>query len=185
MKVLVVVDCQNDFIDGSLANEEAQKRLPKIIEKINKEKENGSLIICTRDTHGENYLSTLEGKKLPIPHCIENTRGWELNEEIKKAIPSNAIILNKKTFGSRELVDFFRYNRKFCNTIINSEEVEIEICGFVTSICVVSNALLLRTFFPNTKITVDMNCCAGLTKEDHRAAAIVMRNCQIDLIGED
>lgn len=182
MKVLVVVDCQNDFINGSLANEEAQKRLPRITEKINEAKRNGDMIICTKDTHFDNYFHTLEGEKLPILHCIKDTKGWELSNKIKSVLPYETVIIEKVTFGSTELVDFIR---KIYDNIEDLEEVEIEICGLITSICVVSNALLLRTFFPNTKIIVDTSCCAGLTKEDHEAAKIVMRNCQIDLIGED
>jgi nicotinamidase-related amidase len=182
MKILILVDCQNDFIDGALRNEEAIKKVDRIVNKIHNDKY--ERLILTFDTHFENtYNTTLEGTKLPIQHCIVETEGWFLNREIHdaiykcKAYPEQVM---KETFGSLKLLEFVE-------TMINDykflpdETVEIELWGFCTDICVISNALLLRAKFPNYKITVDASCCAGSTIERHNAALEVMDSCQIDI----
>ena len=181
MKALVVIDCQNDFITGALANPEAEKRVPNIIRKIDEARDNGDLVIVTRDTHFEDtYMSTLEGQKLPVPHCIEGTEGWEIEPRIWHAADKiespQVLVYDKFTFGSLEMA---------IGLTSQPNIDEIEIVGFVSSICVASNALLLRAAMPNMKITCDASCCAGLAKEDHDAAMTVLKCCQIDVIGED
>lgn len=181
MKVLVVVDAQVDFITGALANPEAEKRVPNIVKKIETAAENGDMVIFTKDTHFEDtYKNSLEGQKLPVPHCIEGTDGWELEPRIldaaNKIEASKVWFYSKYTFGAIEMAI----------ELMNISNIdEIEIIGFVSSICVASNALLLRAAMPNMKITCDASCCAGLAKEDHDAAMIVMKCCQIDVVGED
>lgn len=173
-KILVVVDMQNDFVDGSLGTKEAQAIVPKVAGKIREF--DGDEIFVTYDTHFDNYMETLEGKKLPIPHCIDGSYGHELNEEIKKALVGKEYKeVIKAGFGSfsisRGLKD--RYP---------GEEMEIEMLGLCTDVCVVSNALIMRAGYPNAKITVDSSCCAGVTPEGHRAALETMRSCQIDVL---
>ena len=175
-KILVVVDMQNDFVDGALGTEEAVKIVPNVVKKIENFK--GDELFVTYDTHYDNYLETLEGKKLPVPHCIDGSFGHELNAEIKKALEGREYKdVIKAGFGSfsmsRSLKD--RYP---------GEEMEIELCGLCTDICVVSNALIMRAGFPNSKITVDASCCAGVTPESHKAALATMRACQIDVIND-
>lgn len=175
-KVLVVVDMQNDFVDGALGTKEAQAIVPNVVRKINEF--DGDELFVTYDTHHENYLDTLEGKKLPVPHCIEGSHGHELNDDVKKALAKkNYKDVYKAGFGSfslsRGLKD--RYP---------GEEMEVEFVGLCTDICVVSNVLIMRAGYPNSKITVDASCCAGVTPEAHAAALAVMKSCQIDIIGE-
>lgn len=164
-KTLIVVDMQNDFIDGSLGTKEAQAIVENVRKKIDTYRENGDEIIFTRDTHGVDYLQTPEGKKLPVEHCIKNTHGWEIAEGLD--VPECKHI-DKPTFGY---------------TKWDEEEFEqIEIIGLCTDICVVSNALILKATFPNAAICVDASCCAGVTPQTHQAALDTMRMCQIDVI---
>lgn len=168
MKVLVVVDMQKDFVTGALGSEEARKIIPNIKEKMEKYKENKDKILFTMDTHNEDYLETLEGKYLPVRHCIKNTDGWHIIPELDdEKVPK----IWKYTFGYMNW-DLF----------IPEDVEEIELCGVCTDICVVSNALILRAMFPNTKITVDAKACAGVTPEKHEDALSVMKSCQIDVI---
>lgn len=173
-KILVVVDMQNDFVDGSLGTKEAVAIVPKVAKKIREF--DGDEIFVTYDTHHENYLSTLEGEKLPLVHCIEGSHGHELNPEVKSALAGrhyNDIL--KAGFGSfsitRGLKD--RYP---------GEEMEFELVGLCTDVCVVSNALIIRAGYPNARIAVDASCCAGITPETHQAALTTMKCCQIDII---
>lgn len=196
IKVLVLIDVQNDFIDGALSNENAQKVIPNIVNKI--EKFDGDAIIYTLDTHDKDYLKTKEGEKLPVEHCIIDTHGWDLNKDVKNALIEKhnedykiSYIL-KPTFGS--VCNFMDDNGPTTNTlvecILNMETgtssptpMEIEMCGFCTDICVVSNALILKAFtYDFAEITVDSSCCAGVTPEKHEAALDVMRSCQINVI---
>lgn len=175
-KVLIVVDMQNDFVTGSLGSKDAQAIIGNIKEKIDKYVEEGCRIIFTRDTHREDYLETLEGKNLPVKHCIIGTEGWKVVPELRTycATYPKCDGVNKVTFGYEGWKDVFG----------TSEEHEIELVGVCTDICVVSNALALRMMYPSWNITVDASCCAGVTKEKHNAALEVMKSCQINVIGE-
>ena len=172
-KVLIVIDMQNDFVTGSLGSEMAQAIVPNILEKLKKAKEERSIILFTRDTHEVNYLETLEGKNLPVEHCIRGTEGWEIIPEFKEytfVTSRSTNMVNKPTFGSIYLP-----------TMIPNEFEEIEICGVCTDICVVSNALMLRAKYPNARIIVDSNACVGTSVEAHESALTVMRSCQIEV----
>lgn len=174
MKTLIIIDMQEDFTRGALFNQSAIDIIPSIVEKI---KNHNGPIILTRDTHYENYLNTPEGKLLPVPHCIEGTSGHEIVKEILDVIPDNAIILNKPTFGYN---GWDTINTKEFEILKNSDEIEL--VGTCTDICVVSNALILKSKFPEPNYIVDSNCCAGLTPEKHEAALEVMRSCQITVL---
>ncbi len=167
MKTLIVVDMQNDFIDGSLGTAEAVAILPKVKEKIDQYTAAGLPIIYTRDTHGENYLDTPEGKKLPVVHCVKGTHGWEIADGLY--VPGSEII-DKPSFGwthwSKQAFD------------------QIELVGLCTDICVVSNALILKAQFPEAAISVDAACCAGVTPATHTAALTTMQMCQIDIVNQ-
>lgn len=176
-KILVVVDMQNDFIDGALGTGQAQAIVAGVVKKI--ESYQGELIFATRDTHGENYMETSEGRHLPVPHCIRGTKGWELREEIAEALnKAGARIIDKPTFGSETLAETI-----FELAAGKEEEQEIELVGLCTDICVVSNALLLKAKMPEALIRVDASCTAGVTPESHEAALLTMKMCQIDVIG--
>ena len=173
-KVLVVVDMQNDFVDGALGTKEAIAIVPNVVKKIREF--DGDEIFVTYDTHYDNYMNTLEGQKLPVPHCIDGSYGHELNAEVKAALAGRQYKdVIKAGFGSfsisRGLKD--RYP---------GEEIEVEMVGLCTDVCVVSNALIMRAGYPNARITVDASCCAGVTPETHEAALTTMRCCQIDVI---
>lgn len=185
--VLVVVDAQNDFIDGSLANVDAQAKISNIVNKINNF--DGGYIFATRDTHDENYLSSKEGQALPIVHCLKDTNGWNINSLVAAALESaeqrgvNVSYINKKTFGSKNLCYTIRKNIMLSGDVRG--DIDIEIVGFCTDICVVSNALLLKeALYKTANITVDASCCAGLTPAKHAAALDVMKSCQINVINE-
>lgn len=170
-KYLIVIDMQNDFITGPLGTPEAVAIVNKIKNKIIKEYPVHSFIFFTRDTHYSNYFNSQEGKNLPIKHCINETPGWCIVDELNHFSESNRII-NKITFGTLNWTDTFLF--KDCNTI--------EIVGVCTDICVISNALILKAIFPETRIIVDSSCCAGTTPELHQKALDVMRSCQIEII---
>lgn len=173
MKVLVVVDMQKDFIDGALGTQEAEKIVPNVVEKI--EGFDGKIVV-TMDTHGEDYLDTQEGRMLPVPHCIKLTEGWELNSAVSDAIDRSPYELYMKpTFGSVYLAGALAAANK-------QESIdEIVLVGLCTDICVVSNALLLKAFLPEVKVTVDAACCAGVTPESHAAALKTMQMCQVNV----
>jgi nicotinamidase-related amidase len=174
-RILVVVDMQNDFIDGTLGTAEAVGIVDKVVEKIHSYSGSGDCVYATRDTHEENYLETSEGRYLPVKHCIKGTNGWEIRKEVADALQERkAVIIDKPTFGSEELSQkLWEESRK--------EEVEIELVGLCTDICVVTNALLLKTKLPETKISVDSFCCAGVSTESHAAALQTMKMCQIEI----
>ena len=183
-KVLVVIDMQNDFITGSLGSPAAQSIVPIVCEKIDKaRKDPNTLIVVTRDTHSERYLETLEGIKLPVKHCIEDTEGWNLNSEVADHLGSfvenDYVGLIKDTFGANDIGDVIRYN---ANLSYWQEISEIEVCGLCTDICVISNVAILRAAFPNAIIKVDSKACAGTSIEAHEAALTVMRSIQVDVI---
>ncbi len=172
-RILIVVDMQKDFVNGALGTKEAVAIVPAVVDKIRQyEKEN---IFVTRDTHQKDYLTTQEGRKLPVEHCIEGTPGWELDPTVAEAVQGAAIV-NKPTFGSTELMNIIR-------EISEKDEISIELIGLCTDICVVSNALLLKAAVPEVEISVDASCCAGVTPEKHEAALETMRSCQIQVTG--
>lgn len=170
-KILIVIDMQKDFVDGSLGTKEAEAILIPVLAKIKAYEKCD--IIATRDTHEENYLETQEGAMLPVPHCIKGTEGWALDDRIAEAL-SGVKVIDKPTFGSTELVDFLF-------SIYQTEDLEIEMVGLCTDICVVSNALLLKARMPEVKITVDSLCCAGVSPSTHEAALTTMTMCQINV----
>ena len=183
-KILIIVDMQHDFVDGSLGSPEAQAIVPKIEEKIRNGNYSG--VLCTLDTHTSDYLSSPEGKKLPVEHCIKGTKGWELAINIDGYYST----VEKNTFGLcningaiNGLIDEIEIRKGLSEDIYYSD-LEFEICGLCTDICVVSNALILKAYFPNNKIVCDASCCAGTTPEAHKAALTVMKSCQIDVINE-
>ena len=168
-KILIVIDMQNDFSDAALGTKEAVAIVEAVKEKIRSYP--AADVIATMDTHGENYMQTQEGKYLPVPHCIRGTEGWEIRPEIA-ALLTEAKIYEKPTFGSTKLAADLK-------ELSEREEIELELAGLCTDICVVSNALLLKAFMPEVKISVDALCCAGVTPEKHLAALETMRSCQI------
>ena len=173
-QVLVVVDIQKDFVDGALGSPEAVSMVDKAARKI---KEFHGDIFVTYDTHFENYLSTAEGKKLPVCHCIKGTPGWELDKTIANALAGkNYTVVEKLSFGSLVLPDLI-------GNAASTEDFQITLIGLCTDICVVSNALILKAAFPEKDIFVDASCCAGVTVESHNAALATMKMCQINVIG--
>lgn len=172
-KVLIVVDMQNDFVDGALGTKEAVATVDNVVKTI--EDFDGE-VIATLDTHFENYMDTSEGKKLPVPHCIKGTEGWHINAKVLEAlVKKNYRAVEKPTFGSTDLVDIIKDMQK-------EDELELLLLGLCTDICVVSNALLLKANFPEMKIGVAAECSAGVTPESHDAALLTMKMCQIDVI---
>lgn len=171
-KVLIVVDMQKDFVDGALGTKEAVGIVDNVVSKIS---EFEGRIFATLDTHYPNYLETSEGRKLPVPHCIHGTDGWEINGKVLQALAEKGYKpIEKNTFGSTALVEEIR-------EIAEEKEISIEMVGLCTDICVVSNALLLKAYFPEVSIEVDASCCAGVTPESHKAALETMKMCQIDV----
>ena len=171
-RLLVVVDMQNDFIDGALGTEEAQAIVGRVEEKIRAyEADREGEVVFTLDTHFENYLETLEGKKLPVPHCVKDTNGWKLHSSLEQ-YPGKRY--EKSTFGCVSMA----------RDLEKCEFESIEVVGLCTDICVIANALILRTEFPGTPVTVDASCCAGVTPQRHRNALEAMKMCQIDVTGE-
>ena len=169
-KLLVVVDMQKDFIDGALGTPEAQAILPAVIEKIAAFEGD---VVYTRDTHGESYLSTAEGKKLPVVHCVEGTSGWAIHPEVERAgAGKTAAVIDKPTFGSAALADFAEQGGYDA----------IELIGLCTDICVISNALCLKARLWETPIAVWKDCCAGVTPASHENALSAMAMCQIDIL---
>lgn len=167
-KFLVVVDMQNDFCTGSLKNNDAIAIIPKVKALIEKMREDDADIVYTRDTHYDNYLETTEGKYLPVKHCIRGTDGWEIVQELQPR--KNDIMIDKPTFGYKA----------WAATLIENGD-EIHICGVCTDICVVSNALMLKAVFPDSKVVIHKNECAGLTREKHEHALDVMSSCQCEI----
>lgn len=170
MKILAVIDMQNDFIDGALGTAEAVAIVPAVSRKIEEFKAAGYDVVFTRDTHGEDYLSTMEGKKLPVVHCVRGTHGWEISDKLDT---TGCSIINKPTFGSYELAEF---------AVADPRVDEIVVVGLCTDICVISNAMLLKARLPEVKITVIEGCCAGVTPESHRNALEAMKMCHIDVL---
>lgn len=176
-RFLVVVDMQNDFIDGALGTEEAEAIVPKVAEKI---RGFDGEVLFTLDTHGADYAETQEGRMLPVPHCVKGTFGWELNREIARAVAERgAVPFEKETFGSRKLAEYL--------TAKSWEEPieEIVLVGLCTDICVISNAMTIKAFLPEVPITVDAACCAGVNPVSHENALSAMDQCQITILEEE
>lgn len=170
--ILVVIDMQNDFIDGALGTQEAQAIVGTVVEKIKAYPK--SDVYATRDTHGADYLDTAEGKKLPVEHCIRGTKGWEIHPDIARLLEPSHIV-DKPTFGSLVLTRLLEEENK-------QEEIQVELVGLCTDICVVSNALLLKAALPENTICVDASCCAGVTPKSHEAALMTMEMCQVGVV---
>lgn len=171
--ILIVIDIQKDFVDGALGTAEAVAMVSNAAKKI---REFDGDIFVTFDTHFENYMETAEGGKLPVPHCIKGTEGWELDQNIAKALVGKDFTsVEKLTFGSTELPDLVR-------KAMGNENFDITLIGLCTDICVVSNALILKANFPEKNIYVDAACCAGVTPDTHNAALTTMKMCQINII---
>lgn len=182
MKILVVVDMQHDFIDGALGTPEARAIVPNVKKKVEESVTNGDFILYTRDTHYENYLDSEEGRKLPVEHCIKDTKGWMIPVEL---FPDQCYdkwdTVDKFTFGEQRLP---RYIRDWLvdECVPNEQVSEIELVGLCTDICVVSNALILKShFYDEIEISVDATCCAGVTPATHEAALKTMEMCQINV----
>ena len=199
MKILVVIDMQNDFLHGALKNEKGIEIIPAVVEKINEYKSENCLVIATRDTHGEDYLNTQEGKKLPVPHCVKYSWGWRINEDIEKALGESetyceqtignwqkedralafpfTLIFDKYTFGSYELAYYLKNNYSK-----EQKKLEIELVGVCTDICVISNAMLIKAVLPEAKVKVNSALCAGVSECSHETALSAMKSCQIEII---
>jgi nicotinamidase-related amidase len=171
-KILIVIDMQNDFIDMALGTKEAVAVVDEVKKKIRSYSVKD--VMATMDTHEENYLKTQEGELLPVEHCIRGTLGWQLHPEIAPLL-DGAEIYEKPGFGSVRLAQDLK-------ALSGTEEIELELIGLCTDICVVVNALLFKAFMPEVKITVDSACCAGVTPEKHLAALETMRSCQIHVV---
>lgn len=179
-RILVVVDMQNDFVNGVLGTKEAQAIVPNVIEKIKAARENGDQIIFTRDSHNMGYLETQEGRNLPVLHCVEQTHGWQIVTDVARLIDiSDDLVLSKPTFGCVDLVD----EVSFIEEAVGSID-EIELCGVCTGICVIANAVLAKTHFIETLVTVDALATACVTPISHKTAIDAMRLLQINIIGE-
>jgi len=182
LKILVVVDMQKDFIDGALGTAEAAAILPNVITRIENSPPD-ELILLTKDTHGEDYLNTPEGKKLPVSHCVKGTEGWDVNPDVLEAWRKNKStaakdenIFEKPVFGSVALVEFITNLHKI------SPITGIELLGLCTDVCVVSNAIMLKNTLPDVPVAVIENCCAGVTPQSHTEAINTMKMCQVDIV---
>ena len=171
--ILVVVDMQNDFIDGALGTKEAVQIVPNVKKKL---QEFQGRILFTRDTHEENYMETQEGKKLPVPHCIKGTKGWEIREELEAYRKEEAF--DKPSFGSLSLGEALK-------AMHQEEEIgKITFIGICTDICVISNVMITKAFLPEVEIEVDASCCAGVSPATHKNALEAMKVCQVKVVNE-
>lgn len=168
-RLLIVVDMQKDFVDGALGTEEAQAIVPGVVKKIEAYREEEDEVVFTLDTHFDNYMDTMEGRKLPVPHCVKGTPGWELIEELQP-VPGRRF--EKSTFGSRKLASY----------VLEGGYESVELVGLCTDICVISNTLLIKAAVPDIPICVDAGCCAGVSPETHENALNAMKMCHIDIV---
>lgn len=180
-KITIVIDMQNDFLTGALANPDAVNIIPSVLEQI----KSADYVMYTRDTHGSDYMETQEGKNLPVLHCVYETRGWQIVDELYPmnldCLANNKWwIVNKPTFG---YVDIWKYG-VFSNLINTNgqKNVEVTFCGTCTDICVISNAMIVKSLYPEMVVNVKADACAGLTPEKHQSALDVMSSCQINII---
>lgn len=170
--VLAVIDMQNDFIDGALGTKEAEAIAEKVAAQI---RDFDGEVVYTRDTHFEGYLGTQEGKKLPVPHCIKDTEGWQIRDQVSQACAGERKIFDKLTFGSVELAEYLK----------NMPELQsVTLVGLCTDICVISNALVIKAFLPEVTVKVNADCCAGVTPKSHKNALEAMKMCQVEVVGE-
>lgn len=170
--VLAVIDMQNDFIDGALGTKEAEAILENVAAQI---RDFDGEVVYTRDTHLEGYLGTQEGRKLPVPHCIRDTEGWQIRAQVSQACFKDARVFDKPAFGSVELAEYLR----------DMPDLEsVTLIGLCTDICVISNAFVIKAFLPEVTVRVNADCCAGVTPESHRNALEAMKMCQVEVVGE-
>lgn len=169
--VLAVIDMQNDFIDGALGTKEAAAIVDKVAAQI---REFDGEVVCTRDTHFEGYLGTQEGKRLPVPHCIKDTEGWQIRTQVSQACAGETRVFDKLTFGSVELAEYLKSM---------SDLESVTLIGLCTDICVISNALVIKAFLPEVTVRVNADCCAGVTPESHKNALEAMKMCQVEVVG--
>ena len=177
-ELLVVIDYQNDFVNGALGFEGAEKLDGPIVEKIREYRSRDADVIFTRDTHRENYLETQEGRRLPVVHCIEGSHGHKIFGETAKQVQIGDMIIDKPSFGSAELGRLLAEE--------NEKELieKVTLIGLCTDICVISNSMLLKAFYPEVPISVDASACAGVTPQSHKNALEAMKMCQIDIVNE-
>ena len=169
--VLAVIDMQNDFIDGALGTKEAEEIVGKVAAQI---KDFEGEVVYTRDTHFEDYLNTQEGAKLPVKHCIKDTDGWQIREELRKRQGDDTRIFDKPTFGSVELAQYLKEMKDLQSVML---------IGLCTDICVISNAMVIKAFLPEVAVQVNADCCAGVTPQSHRNALDAMKMCQVEIVG--
>ena len=179
--ILIVVDMQNDFIDGALGTPEAKMIVPNVIKKIKSYNNVDSFVFATRDTHDENYLETEEGKNLPVKHCVPSLSGWRIHDDVYDALLGlgeevYTFYINKPTFGALEL------GAKLRQLTILYDIENVEVIGLCTDICVISNAIIAKSALPNAHIKVDASCCAGVTPESHNRALDSMQTLQIEIV---
>ena len=170
MKVLAIIDMQKDFIDGALGTKEAVLIVPKVAARLKKAREDGETVVFTRDTHHADYLSTQEGRKLPVPHCMEGTAGWQIDAALAV---EDAPVFDKPGFGSPALIEYLR-------SLPALEGVEF--IGLCTDICVITNAMMTKGALPEVPLSVRADCCAGVTPQSHETALQAMRMCQISIV---
>ncbi len=176
MDILVVVDMQNDFVSGALGTAEAREIVPYVVGRVVEGLNRGEEILFTKDTHQENYMDTQEGRRLPVPHCVRGTEGWEIIEQLREYARHP---IDKPTFGSRELGALLKARDEDLRKQGKPGVEKVTLIGLCTDICVISNALLVKAFLPEAEIAVDAACCAGVTPESHKNALAAMRVCQI------
>ena len=167
-ELLIVVDMQNDFVFGALGTQEARAILPAVKATIERFRSEGKEIVFTRDTHTQDYLSTQEGKNLPVAHCIKDTQGWQIVDGIWQGERT----FDKPSFGSLELADYVKVGGY----------TQVTLIGVCTDICVASNCLLIKAFTPELPVRVLKNCCAGVTAATHDAALVMLQSCQVEVI---
>jgi nicotinamidase-related amidase len=188
-KILIVVDMQNDFIDGALGSPMAEAIVDNVAKKIHEYSDNNDIILFTKDTHySSDYLVTEEGRNLPVKHCILGTHGWMIKDGLLEQVDAckkhNSWVVRKPTFGAEDLIKVLRYK---VSDITNSDNEDgsgftVELVGLCTDICVISNAVIAKTALPNAHIVVDAACCAGVTPESHDTAIKAMQAIMVEVL---
>lgn len=179
MKLLIVIDMQNDFVTGCLGTPEARAIIPKVKKKIEEYQKNNGKIFVTQDTHYDNYLETNEGKHLPIKHCIANSDGWQIEDDVYETLrQGDAIYILKHTFGSIELIN--RLKEYIPSDVEEQKNYSIEIVGLALNICVITNAVLIKTYFPNSNISINLQCTAATNLLNYNATKEIMKSLQIE-----